>query len=143
MCCNSWGHKESDTTEWLNWIIVTTDSYYTLIRYWVNVSCHFCNIPVQDYWIFQEQVFLYGIFFVIDILNEFQLPLTYILEWSQNTSAKTWRPTQIWPNPVDNTYIPAQAYFASETIFINVSWNFALFYQLEIILFLSRITHSK
>ena len=18
-CCNSWGHKESDTTEWLNW----------------------------------------------------------------------------------------------------------------------------
>ena len=19
-CCNSWGHKESDTTEWLNWI---------------------------------------------------------------------------------------------------------------------------
>ena len=19
MCCNSWGHKESDTTEWLNW----------------------------------------------------------------------------------------------------------------------------
>ena len=22
-CCNSWGHKESDTTEWLNW----TESY--------------------------------------------------------------------------------------------------------------------
>ena len=19
VCCNSWGHKESDTTEWLNW----------------------------------------------------------------------------------------------------------------------------
>ena len=19
MCCNSWGHKESDMTEWLNW----------------------------------------------------------------------------------------------------------------------------
>ena len=20
VCCNSWGHKESDTTEWLNWL---------------------------------------------------------------------------------------------------------------------------
>ena len=19
MCCNSWGHKQLDTTEWLNW----------------------------------------------------------------------------------------------------------------------------
>ena len=23
-CCSSWGHKESDTTEWLNW----TESLY-------------------------------------------------------------------------------------------------------------------
>ena len=22
-CCNSWGHKESDTTEWLNWFAET------------------------------------------------------------------------------------------------------------------------
>ena len=42
-----------------------------------------------------------------------------------------------------NTYILSQLYFSSEIIFINVSWNFALFYQLEIILFLSKITHSK
>ena len=26
-CCNSWGHKESDTTEWLNW----TDSCLTML----------------------------------------------------------------------------------------------------------------
>ena len=26
-CCDSWGHKESDTTEWLNWL---TDSTYNL-----------------------------------------------------------------------------------------------------------------
>ena len=29
-CCDSWGHKESDTTEWLNW----TD------RFWVLCHCH-------------------------------------------------------------------------------------------------------
>ena len=32
-CCNSWGHKESDTTEWLNW----TETYLernTLHRVW-------------------------------------------------------------------------------------------------------------
>ena len=27
-CCNSWGHKESDTTEWLNW--TELDWYYNL-----------------------------------------------------------------------------------------------------------------
>ena len=21
-CCSSWGHKESDTTEWLNWLLI-------------------------------------------------------------------------------------------------------------------------
>ena len=30
-CCNSWGHKESDTTEWLNW---TEGKLY----YWVILS---------------------------------------------------------------------------------------------------------
>ena len=31
LACNSWGHKESDTTEWLNW----TDSYTI---YWINLK---------------------------------------------------------------------------------------------------------
>ena len=25
VCCNSWGHKESDTTEWLNWTELTSN----------------------------------------------------------------------------------------------------------------------
>ena len=31
-CCDSWGHKESDTTEWLNW----TEQ---------KIKFHFCKIP--------------------------------------------------------------------------------------------------
>ena len=27
VCCNSWGHKESDTTEWLNWTDSRTIKY--------------------------------------------------------------------------------------------------------------------
>ena len=38
VCCISWGHKESDTTEWLNW----TEHYYTLSKSaWV--SCRLCK----------------------------------------------------------------------------------------------------
>ena len=34
-CCNSWGHKESDTTQWLNW----TDMTYT---YWQSLEAMLC-----------------------------------------------------------------------------------------------------
>ena len=27
VCCNSWGHKELDTTEWLNWTEVCKHEY--------------------------------------------------------------------------------------------------------------------
>ena len=33
VCCDSWGHKESDTTEWLNW----TELNWILQFYWVCV----------------------------------------------------------------------------------------------------------
>ena len=33
-CCDSWGRKESDTTEWLNW----TEVNWSLAWYWVNAS---------------------------------------------------------------------------------------------------------
>ena len=36
-CCSSWGHKESDMTEWLNWIELI--NYYNYIRinyYFIN-----------------------------------------------------------------------------------------------------------
>ena len=35
-CRDSWGHKESDTTEWLNWT--------ELIASWKNFDLKFCNI---------------------------------------------------------------------------------------------------
>ena len=32
-CCDSWGHKESDTTEWLNW---TELNLYPWLPWWLN-----------------------------------------------------------------------------------------------------------
>ena len=34
-CCSSWGHKESDTTEWLNW---TENIYFIVIGLWIAYS---------------------------------------------------------------------------------------------------------
>ena len=33
-CCDSWGHKESNTTEWLNWIVNTR----VLVTYTISVK---------------------------------------------------------------------------------------------------------
>ena len=43
-CCNSWGHKESDTTEWLNW----TDTILKLFsRFWWEVKVVNLNYLLQ------------------------------------------------------------------------------------------------
>ena len=40
-CCNSWGHKESDMTEWLNW----TERSLQIRFYWLlfELCCHSSN----------------------------------------------------------------------------------------------------
>ena len=30
-CCSPWGHKESDTTEWLNWLNINTEKQWNKI----------------------------------------------------------------------------------------------------------------
>ena len=35
-CCNSWGHKESDTTEQLNWTIVTIHKWRNQLQFLLN-----------------------------------------------------------------------------------------------------------
>ena len=32
VCCSSWGHEESDTTEWLNWTVLTWNKNLKLTR---------------------------------------------------------------------------------------------------------------
>ena len=32
-CCSPWGHKESDTTEWLNW----TENHFMFVLQWVQI----------------------------------------------------------------------------------------------------------
>ena len=36
-CCNSWGHKELDTTEWLNWTVKGRQIYFTSL---FTISAH-------------------------------------------------------------------------------------------------------
>ena len=39
-CCNSWGHKESDTTEWLNW----TELNWAELSCWTPQGTHVVDI---------------------------------------------------------------------------------------------------
>ena len=47
-CCDSWGHKESDTTEWLNWTLIDLISSYEIGKHlqafwtWYSQICAHC-----------------------------------------------------------------------------------------------------
>ena len=45
-CCDSWGRKESDTTEWLNWTMYS----YHLIIIWNYLICLFAYIQMKTPW---------------------------------------------------------------------------------------------
>ena len=53
VCCNSWGHKESDTTEQLNWTerisTISNDNFtWWTLKTWIQISmlifCSFVNV---------------------------------------------------------------------------------------------------
>ena len=49
-CCDSWGHKESDTTEWLNWIelrLFSLTSYFEVKNEGKLVSCPYIKKMVD------------------------------------------------------------------------------------------------
>ena len=60
VCCDSWGHKESDTTEWLNWtelywiILLHIYYYYCICWSWVplpgdsQLLCSFLYLLIRD-----------------------------------------------------------------------------------------------
>ena len=59
-CCSTWGHKESDTTEQLNWTewsikfkcILTTLNFYSLSRVWFFYFISFCFLyPLTNFYI--------------------------------------------------------------------------------------------
>ena len=58
-CCDSWGHKESDSTEWLNWTelcsiyIKKTDNWPTLIGYSIDRNI----LPVEGLFIYSTWLF--------------------------------------------------------------------------------------
>ena len=42
VCCNSWGHKESDMTEWLNWTdakMLVIQRFIKFLKYLMNELC--------------------------------------------------------------------------------------------------------
>ena len=38
VCCDSWGHKEFDTTEWLNWTDAWKDSGFVWVSYMTDLT---------------------------------------------------------------------------------------------------------
>ena len=51
-CCDSWGHKESDTTEWLNWTELKHLTYMKWIIFQENIkwqNCHRMKISLKFY----------------------------------------------------------------------------------------------
>ena len=42
-CCNSWGHKESDTTEWLNWTQLNWNEWSSGFPYFLQFKSEFGN----------------------------------------------------------------------------------------------------
>ena len=59
-CCNSWGHKESDTTEWLNWTelnvyvsMLFSQSSHPLLPWLCPKVCSLClHLQVRELWCF-------------------------------------------------------------------------------------------
>ena len=41
-CCDSWGRKESDTTEWLNWTELNANAYMAVQKKW-KMKGSFCT----------------------------------------------------------------------------------------------------
>ena len=49
-CCGSWGHKESDTTEWLNWKINGFIWKYTSLKLWMIIVAVQSHRPLSAKW---------------------------------------------------------------------------------------------
>ena len=49
VCCNSWGRKESDTTEQLNWIELNRIKYYVNVSI-IDFEMLDCNCPLFPLW---------------------------------------------------------------------------------------------
>ena len=43
MCCSPWGHKESDTTEQLNWTELKMPEGASLVVQWLRLHSH-CGV---------------------------------------------------------------------------------------------------
>ena len=53
VCCDSWGHKESDTTERVNWMQIPQEEDIICLVYWYTLFCqNQCWILVHTQWIF-------------------------------------------------------------------------------------------
>ena len=49
MCCSSWGHKESDTTEWLNWTELSTNVCIIMMMWIWNISLVLNTIHIHSH----------------------------------------------------------------------------------------------
>ena len=71
-CCNSWGRKESDTTEWLNWTELTVPSIPALWRVFLNHKrmLNFVKGFLCIYW-YNHMVFIFQFVNVVYYIDWF------------------------------------------------------------------------
>ena len=65
VCCDSWGHKESDTTERLNWTDWTSPFYSGIIKMWHCIA--FYDIESDFLWGFYASSCLCRMFHILDL----------------------------------------------------------------------------
>ena len=64
-CCNSWGRKESDTTEWLNWTELRKKWYPIVILICISLwimSWALFNVPIFILYILSEEMYTHTLF---------------------------------------------------------------------------------
>ena len=82
-CCDSWGRKELNTTEWLNWtewfpILLTLGSLLSLVGFLWN----FFSVSLFGYGIYFQQEVLLSLFSIARVLSPFSRVQLLVTLWT-------------------------------------------------------------
>ena len=75
-CCDSWGRKESDTTEWLSWTELNRSSFFILYTVYVYVHTKFLIYP-SPLFPFGNHKFVFYVYESISVLHIYSFVLFF------------------------------------------------------------------
>ena len=108
-CCSLWGHKESDTTEWLNWTDWTQSEIKTknfLKWHLWNISIDWClrtYILFHTFWLlYLCEVRDYG----LDQTDFFLFVVNFVIHWNETAMGLHVFPIPILPPTSHSTRSP-------------------------------------